>query len=381
MAGYSDNREENYEIKYLRKVLGQVDERIEVPESVSAESLRSLLDNVEPLTPGEISRRRPRWLSLQSGIAYAAAFALIVALFYSMELYRPAMIDGGLKIEHTATAEPAAIQQPVGNDAATEQGEVTPLSVEDNAQGAYTATAQTTNAAGDSESVITIAPDTDEDAQGTQDKPEATSAIGGSARATLLYEDAENAYYYRLNDMTDPDRQSPVTLEIVNKSSQEMTASLNIADMRSIEKCIVYGDFILAVGNGDNGVAVHVYDNSPNPTAQKSFTQHGKLVDARLYKDVVHIVSLSPSQPEGVAVAGLPNATAQDTCIITAISLNSLETASKAYSGADGTVQLHNLNAYINYEGAAASGENGSAKRYIAQILFNGLDIELGTVS
>lgn len=364
MAGNSNKREENYDIKYLRKALMQVDDRIRVPERLDASSLRPLLDDIEPASLRETARRRPRWLSLQSGIAYAAAFALIVALFYSMELYKPDMIHGGMRIASPKEqAQPSLILADAPDEAGTE-----PRIEADTF-------AATGNPAEDAQPQAAAAPEAPMPAAFA----EGNLGVGGSGESVLLFEQDNYEYRWRANDVSDPDREGPVTFEVINKDSQEIAAQIDVAEMTDIQRCLVYEDMLVLVGSGDDGIALQVYYDAEAPARQLSLSQPGSLVDVRLYKDVVHIVSLSDEvQNDGGEVVALPNTDSSEACTVTAVNLSTLETSSKTFTGADGTIQLHNFNVYIHYGGTA---DDGSPKDYIGQILLDGMDIELGTVS
>lgn len=363
MAGYADKRDENYEIKYLRKVLGQVDNRIRVPQSLDAQSLLPLLDGIES-SSYETARRRPRWISLQSGVAYAAAFALIVALFYSMELYRPQMLEGGMLVAESSQSAQALLAE----DAADAGGDVQP----------ETDLILVGDDSGDLSGEAV--PDTalPSQAGGIAEAAPVTAAFGiGGVESNLLLEQDNTAYYCRVNDSTDPDRQAPVTLEIVDTASQELVSQIDISEMSAIDRCFVAENLLLLVGQNEDAVVISTYDNTDpaSPAEMSSLARQGELVDARAYKDVVHVVSFS-AEPENAVT--LPNAAYEDCLVITAYNTETSESYTRSFIGAKGTVQLHNLNAYIHYEGES---EDGEAKDYIAQILLDGMDIELTTVS
>lgn len=376
MAGYANNREQNYEVKYLRKVLGEVDERIKVPESVHGAALRHLLDDVpSPAAPKQkeaalqpeprrVNRRR--WLSLQSGIAYAAAFALIVALFYSLEYSKPNIIEGSM----SAASQPTQSEQP----GVTEQAQ---NPTQDDKPGAASgAAAENTEGAQTAESA--------QDASGdTAPESETLSAVGGSNQATLLLEQDTIAYYARANDASDPDKEGfPVTLEVVDRGAQEIISQVNIPDMTFLDHCFVSDGFMLLLGPGaDGGYLARTYRSvlAGEFTEDQVYPLPGQLVDARVYKETAHIVTMAPTAPaEGAAFETLPNTQAEDTCTFAAVDLMTGETTQFSFVGAKGTVQLHNLNAYIHYEG---TDEDGNERDYIAQITLDGTHIELTAVS
>lgn len=373
MAGYTENREQNMEVKYLRKVLGQVDERIQVPESVQASSLMHLLDGIpEPAVAKPVAAKKepPRrkaqrkWFSLQSGIAYAAAFALIVALFYSFELSKNNLGTNniGPGAATSAAAGESSEAEPVDPaNAPTQTGE-----------DATTPTSKPQTAASAAEP----------NGPATTSEPDALG-VGGAMQAALLLEQDGVLYYCRANDPSDPDKKGfPVSLEIVDQSTQELLAQVNIPDMQGIEKCFAQDGNLLLLGKGEAGIVLRAYsagESGTDYTEQLVDALPGTLLDARLYQDTVHIVAMADENPENNAdVVELPNAQAPDTCTVKAVNLETMETAAKAFVGAKGSVQLHNQNAYIHYEGVS---EDGEPRDYIAQITLEGLSINLGTVS
>ncbi len=86
MVAYSENRGHNLEMKHLRKRLSELDAQIVLPDSLKGEALLARLDGVEQQAPPmSAALMRPRrWLNARSGFAYAAAFLLIVGLFYGL---------------------------------------------------------------------------------------------------------------------------------------------------------------------------------------------------------------------------------------------------------------------------------------------------------
>lgn len=369
MGGYSDNRGQNYEIKYLRKALLRVDNRIRVPESVSAESLRHLLDNVEQPAPRSTAKNaRPRWLSLQSGIAYAAAFVLIVALFYSTRLYSPDMITGGLAMPQSSDVSGAAVSNPlsVADNAQEQPIEVNTFAiVEDDLP-------VSSGQAADTQTPAASAVD-----GATTEHP----AVGGGGMATLLLEGAKTSYYWRLNDATDPDKAGfPCTLELVNNATGNLVGQVDLPGIQNVEYGFEIEDRFVIVGSVDKDTVFIVYDttNPESPVERDVSLQSGELISANLYKDILRIVTLS-DKPNSDIVE-LPHSVSTGYCVVGLVSPLDYQAYQKSFSGVDkdSVVQLHNLNAYIRYHG---SDDNGGTKDYIAQVNFDGLDVELGTVS
>ncbi len=367
MAGYAYNREENLEAKQLQRVLKQVDRRVKVPESLDVSRLRPLIDDVEPATIRE--RRLPGWLSLQSGIAYAAAFCLIVALVYSTEIYKPDMITGGMSIparpQSEAVPAPAAVAADEPDAAQIAEPELFSSRLADSAADAPTA-------AGTAEPQ----PETHGDAEALDaDTGSLALGMGGSGLSTLLLEQGDYEYRWRPTDAADPDRTGYATLEVIRKDTQELVNLTDIQNLRVVDRAFMYGDLLALAGPGENGVAAGLYGGAPEPVLQAVFEQPGELIDANLYGEILHIVSLAgPEAEEGATV--LPGSqSGGGVCVITAINLETLESSQERFSGNLGSVQLHNLNAYIRYEGV---DEDDETANYIAQIFLDGLNIELG---
>lgn len=376
LAGYMDKREENYEIKYLRKVLGKVDTRIKVPDSVSADSLRALLDNVEAPAPREAATRRPGWLSLQSGIAYAAAFVLIVALFYSTRLYRPDVISGGMDIVEESQAVGQAVEAKAPDDA----GDLLLAPNEDS--GSSATMPDVPNAAAGNAAIAPFAETVSEQAPETSGGERADVShklgVGGGGESTFIFEQDGYAYYQRTNDVNDPDRTSPVSLEVVNIETQEIAAQSDIP-LSEVSRNFEINGEIVFVGAGLSGETVlYIYDVSTpeEPVFENAFSQEGVLVGARAYNGIIHIVSIAGAGDSDAEL--LPNCASGEVCVITAFDPVTQESVTKRFVGANGTVQLHNLSAYIRYTGVDEAGDN---RDYIAQIALDGMDIELGTVS
>ena len=246
LAGYSENREQNYEMKYLRKVLGQVDKRIQVPESISGERLRALIDDVESATPRDIAARRKR-LTLRSAIAYAAAFALIVGLFYGTQMYRPEMITGGMQI--------ASRTSDAGNAAVVEQApEAHVFDTNDLAEAPAPAAAEAVSAE--------VAAQEDTGAAVVDAGGEEVLGVGG-LMSTLLLEQDGYAYYVRTNDATDPDKAGyPVTIDIVNMETNLIEAQIDIDNMQTVESISASDGKITLTGlYGDGLPCGNVYES------------------------------------------------------------------------------------------------------------------------
>ena len=109
MSGYSQTGMHPSEVKRIKKALGALDSRVEMPESLRGDALLHKLEGIEPSVP---TRKKIRELVLpRRGIrmfaTYAAAFALVVGLLYGVILNRPAeLAPGGMEINGPAIELP-----------------------------------------------------------------------------------------------------------------------------------------------------------------------------------------------------------------------------------------------------------------------------------
>ncbi|MCL2035687.1 MAG: hypothetical protein FWG94_13310 [Oscillospiraceae bacterium] len=246
MAGYSENREQNLEMKYLRKVLIQVDKRIQVPEAISGDRLRALIDDVESATPRDIASRRKR-LTLRSAIAYAAAFMLIIGMFYGLRMNRPEMISGGMQImQQASVAEHEAEQMPdtrASFDAGAETG------------------APSASAAGEAFAEPSAAQAEMEGGEAVSDSYGADNLGVGGLLSTLLLEQDGYAYYARQNDENDPDKLGyPVTIDIVNTETNLIEAQIDVDNMLTVESISVLDGQITVTGLYGNHMILNVYE-------------------------------------------------------------------------------------------------------------------------
>jgi hypothetical protein len=356
-------REENNGEKNLRRALKQVDRRVVVPESLDYGHLRALIENVEPVTPRE--KRLPSWLSPQSGLAYAAAFCLVVALVYSTGTHKPDIITGGMAIPDNAAASQA------------EQDEAAPL--DDTAR----------IAAAPEEPQIMAAPEAPAPAPAAAPEPAAalppqaeeaeTLGVGGGNRSALIVEADGIEYRWRPIDASDPDRSGFVSLEAIDTEKQEITDQIDIDNMLAVSQGFAFEEALALVGTFEGSVVVNAYSTAPELALAGLFGQPGELVAARARNGVLHVVSLSDILPTEIDVSALPDSLGgTKSCVITALDLATLDCSQQAFSGASGTIQLLESTVVINYE---SLGEDGEKQRRIAPVYLAGTEIELGLAS
>ena len=98
MARYSQGGVHPLEEKHLKKALCALDDRIALPDSLRGNALLYKLEGVQQDIPTEKKVRElvlPRRRRLHVWAGYAAAFALVVGLLYSLGQSRPAELAPG----------------------------------------------------------------------------------------------------------------------------------------------------------------------------------------------------------------------------------------------------------------------------------------------
>ena len=228
MARYSDNREQNLEIKYLRKRLLELDERIAVPESVRGEALVHKLEGVrqqnEARTAFGPRDRVP--FTLHKGLAVAALFAVVVGVVYGAYAYRPEMIEGGLVI---APSESSAVEfhNPLSEDASGQQTLATTAEAVPQQAGSSSAAS-----ASEVSSQAPVVEEADE-----------VEGVGGGGKAELLIEKDGLGFHLRHNDPSDPDRAaSPLTLEIIDSATEQLVGQIDMPDVQAVLDSVSAGD-------------------------------------------------------------------------------------------------------------------------------------------
>ena len=366
MAGYS-NKQFNSDVKYVQHALQPIESRITVPDSLQADALRAQLEGIEPVglkkkpEPKPESERVFRWpgnlFNLQSGLTYATAFALMLALFYGLGLNKPKMITGDIPVEQsTGTAElaKAHMAEPEALDEA----------LPEDSQVRMFAAAQTETA--------------DSTAQDNE-----MPGVGGAGKSIPLGEEGGLHYVYRANDVTDPDKEGfPLTVDIVDNATSQLLGQIDLADINTIYSFFSRDEVVTLVGEGPAGVITRTYSVADPAQAQEvvSVSQQGSFAGARQYQELVHTVTRLSEKPAG-EIVDLPGSVSNSYVVISAVQTAQAQTAQKVFSGSDtGDVLLYNRNAYISYTGETAQ-DGGQTGVLVAQVRLEGLQIELGSVS
>lgn len=374
MTRYSDHREQNVEIKQFHKVWSRLDSRIELPERLSGEALLPLLENIS--VPKPVSRQirfSPKVFTWKSGITYAAAFVLILALSALLGRGTPHLREGSIPVETPPNNEsqpPDRTIRPMDN----EEAEQTPAQAQNDGVAVSkgeSAPGEQASQPGDASAFSTVS------AEGQQeDEP---LGVGGQSWSILLGEDGMYSYTYRQNDATDPDKQGyPITVNILHTSTGVLAFEIDIPDMDRIQAHFVHEGTVTFIGgsDGQGGVTLRTYDITSvrEPREMGALTQPGRYLDARLHKEVVGLFTYTDDTPD-CEVIPLPDSAEEGFCVVTLLDVLTMEWEQKAFSGAGDDLRLYNLHAYLQYQGAPA--EEGDQGPYVAQIRLDGLSIEL----
>lgn len=359
LSNYSDNREMEMEIKYLRKVLADVDSNIVLPDSLKAEAMRRKLDAIpEPKKISFLNAEflRSRVFSLQSVVSYAVAFVIIFAAAWFMRLGSPDIVDGNIDTVDAGSAENAVMD--------AEPFAMRVQEAEDNAA----------DAAG-------VQEQEQADIPGILPPPESlfqdSMGVGGGGAAKQLAADDRYTYLYRENDLTDPDG-AGYTLEIVDEQNQELAARIGLEGFVEIRDCFVSEDMLTLVGLCEGGVVSRSWslaglETESGPVQTAELIQPGSYVAARAFEGVLHTVTLSDQAPEGVEPDVLEGSASEAVCILTALDIVTGQAEWAAWQGADNEINLYNRNLYISW--VVPQGEEDE-ELHMAQIILTGLDME-----
>lgn len=384
MARYSDNRERNRETKSLYKTWSKVDSQIQLPPSLTGHALLPLLDQIpEPKQAVREPHRKiqfsPRVFSWKSATTYAAALVLIVALSALLSRSPTDTARGVVVIDEPAGSDFGANANPLDPDV-PDPGTQPESDADAGANENLPATPRTP----EDTPVADNPADGAEPAGGAEQPVDAEGPVGGSGESIILHEDASYVYTWRPNDLTDPDKAGyPLVVNVMNMSTGELAFSVDVAAIESVTQSFLYGSKLSLVGTSATNEAdevLLVYDFS-QPGQADNVLEHslpGKLLAARLYKNIVNVVTYAPAWADpGCEITALPDGTGDDLCVIAAVDLDTVQVEQKAFAGAGETISLYNLNAYLDYEGTIT--DDNPEGHHVAHIRLDGTNIELRT--
>ncbi|MDL2234048.1 hypothetical protein LJC63_10800 [Ruminococcaceae bacterium OttesenSCG-928-L11] len=371
----TEQRDYEYDIKYLRKVLSGIDENIALPPSLSAEALRSRLDLQEQqsaaqsLTFSAMQFLRSRVFSLQSVISYALAFAVIVAVAYSMQFNAPDIVDGTIAI--TANTQV---------DQAMDNTESVPRQAQESqeAPAALFSTPEAADALPPAESASTPEPEvTGESPAVTAD---ALPGVGGAGEATALGEDDAYLYLARENDPADPDKEGfPLTLEIVSRETELPVWQLDMP-IETVQEFYTRDGVLSLTGEAADGrhILLGYAIGSPEEAAEPLFetVQQGTFLGSKECDGILYTLSTDTLEDDGDYMTELlPDSTGGLSCLVTAVDLHTGAMSRYAFTGMAESkeISLYNRNIYISY---AATGEEGESELYMVQIPLGTMELE-----
>lgn len=365
MAGYSENREQNLEMKYLRKELFAVDSRIKTPESLNGYAMLRKLDGVEQRIPLEKKVKElifPRRPNLGSWLTYAVAFTLAVGLFYGL----------GFHNHGNVTVGEIALPQNNGQLPPLDQGGGISVAGADQHIDGVSAIAQETE--------VSQAPweahiSDHEALPGLYNIPE---PFGGPGSVTRLGQFGEFVLSYRPNDATDPDHlsEAPKILLLFDADENNIISQIDIPYMTEIAAFYVNGSILALVGATEDKTYVYTIDYTfaENPVSFLLLDQPGALTAYNYFDGFLYVASHTTEiiqETESSIV--LENSAEQGASVLTLINIME-NTVNQIYViGAGGEVQLNRTGARIFY--MAYGEESQPGQEWVARV-----DIVIGAL-
>lgn len=384
LAAYSEHREHNLEMKYLRKRLSEVDAHIVLPDSLKGEALLARLDGVEQQAPPmSVTLMRPRrWFNARSGFAYAAAFLLIVGLFYGLGFDKQSnLIDGTITLDR---------EQGRSIESRLEVEETSPASVpEAAARAALPAAEQSGEPEANNSKAADMAPFAALSGPSASTSKEAEDrnvpdAMGGVLSTQLCTFGEDYVLACRPVDENDPHIDAANVLEVLNHRENRLVALVPLPAMDRVLKAFAGDHLVAVVGEDDHSVYTLTLDLSDleEPKTLELLEQPGALAAARVFERVAHLVSYTSEPLEGEFHAvELPHSSETGAAVFTALSLEDGSRNQVTFLGAGKEIKLYNISAYVYFDGVSLENEVETSDLFVAQIKFNDLEIELAGVS
>ena len=351
------------EINWARQRLELLDRNIRFPQSLSSHALLHKLDGIESKP-----FRRFSWpqglLSLQSGVSYAIAFALIIVVFYAVQLNNPqAVIDGQFVVEESTGASSLLEMEPFAASV---------LDAPDASRAALQTDASPNDVSPGFTSVI--------DAE----VPDLAYGVGGANPTHILGEAGGYTLTWRTNDPSDPDAEGAITLAIVDRSDDRVAAEIGIFDMTSITNFSVEGDRMVLTGSDDMDTVVRSYRGFETQTLspEASLSLPGSHVGTRLFQGYVYMVTFElPANPERsiAELLQLPRSLDVGICYVGSLNPDTGDSYIAGYRDSGGDIALFDHHLYISYSGVAQD-DSSKQERYVAQVTLDGPNIILSQI-
>ena len=336
----------NLETKYLRRVLGNVDSRIELPDSLQGQALLHKLEGVKQDIPTDKKVKEllfPRKANLRSLLAYAAALLLVVGLFYSLNTHRPWELAVGVI--------------PLGQDA-----ELAPLSE----GGGMSGRAQDSTPATPDEQLSGFALPGEAGDPGPQSLPgqqdggqptdiyPAIDGVGGPGMGTRLGQLGSLVLSYRPNDATDPNHLSsaPNVLLLLDPIRNVIVSQVDLPYMSEIASYYINGSILTLVGLAEGMTFIHSLDYTlpEYPESLLFLEKAGNLAAKGYFDGFLYVASHSPYlQPRSPSSIVLPNSDHQSTSTLTLVDLAQSVVYQTCVLGAGKEIILERTGAQIFY--------------------------------
>ena len=362
MAGYSDHREQNLDIKYLRKALSGLDGSIRLPGSLEASALLCKLDGLEQEVPTEQKVKElvlPRRPGLRSWITYAAAFALIVGLSYGMGYYQQ---QNHLALDARSFEQQAELS-PLG-----EGGRAFDRASEEDTTGAAAAPVQAEGTLPATEQPL---PGMSGRAEGGEAQTFAGidgmyDAVGGAGMGRILGSFGAFTLSYRPTDAADPDHTGDASnvLLLLDSEGQTILSQVDLPFMTEIEAFHAHGEILALVGV--DGLRTYIYTidytDPQSPDTLLLLSQPGTLADEIYFDGFLYVASHTPGPWEAEQTILLEESLSEGTAILTLVNLSENTSSQAAVGGAGELITLYRTEARIPFTAPAAEGEEGAVE-------------------
>ena len=380
MAGYSENRGQSLDYKVLKKALLPVDSRVQLPECLQGQALLHKLEGIEQEVPTEMKVRElvlPRRPSARSWITYAAAFLLVVGLFYGLGFHRDdntalggvplvgqdeldnLVPGGGIGTTPPVSPPPVRATQDVASVepyAGTGDAPANPpANIPDNTHTSGNQ-AQPTQGQGFAAEIDGL--------------DELVTPMGGAGLGTRLGQFGDFVLAYRPNDPNDPaqSENAPSVLLLLDAYEQEIISQVNIPYMTSISAFHADGYILALVGTSEDATHIYSidYSDAHSPATLLSLQAPGTLSDENFFDGFLYVASHCV-QPCDNADIILENSAEQGTTTIILVNISEGTISQTGVQGAGSVVQLYRTGANIFYT-ANTGDEYEEYQEWIARL-------------
>lgn len=394
--GYGQQEFEK-DLSFTREQLLKIDKGIVLPDSLRGERLRPSIEavylpgGVRKIQQEDVLPYRAVW---KSALGYAAAFALIVGAFYGLGINRTAdkgLVDGAIDIPDNSLL--IVSDEDVGgapDEARNVSGESRQFSEADSSM---------IDTAGLDQSQLQ---DTEKGSDpGVQDSAAEDiepymDYVGGSGKATRIKSIEGYTFYSRQSVAGDPDKDAPISLEMVDAVSGQLISILELPEVGRVLDLYMEQGILTILGNltGESkGISVLVFDITDSQTPQETFRfiQPGEYMASHYFEGIMTEATLCHGGEEpGIRVAEgeawrwnpadesyeLVNHVSESYMLVTAVNVQSGSHSSVIFLGGDDGITLYDTDGYLTYSSALPEKPE-QITIGMAKILLEGLAITL----